>query len=557
MKQLKSRFSKWYGTPSPPPNIVLVVIIVLPLIAFVLGTWRAYSMPETVEKELSVVSYQQAGQFDYLAYVTAGNVYGTPPETAMAQAPTSLYFTSIIDSIEISYDYEFLPDSAIDPVSSQVEIVGIVTGPSRWEKEIPLHSAENFSSQFTVGFPLDLKKLSSLVNDTEDELGFGRYRFEEEVTYDLVIEARVKVKGNTGYEPINNTFVQSMKLKKSSNTLTWDNTLFLSERESLGGFSYKHQGNFSYTINLKENSLYGSDTLTSPPFEPPALVSVAPGDVIFPNLTDIIKTNFTYKLRANRPLRNVGEEVTVTATLEYPDIWKKTVVLVPATQKTSDFKVDFSLDIKFFNDLASNIRGELSMGPPTHLLTIEAKVHTTADSDFGRIDEVFTQTLSGEMGATALVWQTGLDSSKAGAITRKQTVVNPQEFLGLSVSESRVLFPTLLGIVVALLLFIGGLYFLRRPARLPEIEREARRARRKYKGLIVDVRELPPTRDAVTVPLSSLPSLMTTAQGLLKPVLHLTETDKHTYCVIDGLIRYEYVSELEPSDPEDKGTQAE
>ena len=39
--------------------------------------------------------------------------------------------------------------------------------------------------------------------------------------------------------------------------------------------------------------------------------------------------------------------------------------------------------------------------------------------------------------------------------------------------------------------------------------------------------------------------LATDAAELLKPALHRAEKEGHIYCAIDGLIRYQYVTELE------------
>jgi hypothetical protein len=76
------------------------------------------------------------------------------------------------------------------------------------------------------------------------------------------------------------------------------------------------------------------------------------------------------------------------------------------------------------------------------------------------------------------------------------------------------------------------------------VEAEALRAKRKHKGVIVDVGELPPMGAGESViPVGSVDELVTTADALLKPVLHHTEADRHTYCVIDGGVRYVYVSQ--------------
>jgi hypothetical protein len=66
--------------------------------------------------------------------------------------------------------------------------------------------------------------------------------------------------------------------------------------------------------------------------------------------------------------------------------------------------------------------------------------------------------------------------------------------------------------------------------------------------VIVDVGELPLTRiEEAVIPIGSVNELVGIADALLKPVLHHAEADRHTYCVIDGSVRYEYISQAEDS----------
>ncbi len=77
------------------------------------------------------------------------------------------------------------------------------------------------------------------------------------------------------------------------------------------------------------------------------------------------------------------------------------------------------------------------------------------------------------------------------------------------------------------------------------VEEEAFRARKKHKNVIMDIVELSLAKpEEAIVPVGSLEELVKAADSLFKPVLHQTEVGRHTYCVIDGLTRYEYISEL-------------
>jgi hypothetical protein len=127
-------------------------------------------------------------------------------------------------------------------------------------------------------------------------------------------------------------------------------------------------------------------------------------------------------------------------------------------------------------------------------------------------------------------------------------ISNPNKYLGLPITGARALSAVGACSLLGLFLYFLRLYMRFKPAPLLGIEKEVQLARKKYKELIVDVEELPDIRGGETViSLSSLDDLIRTAEELLKPVLHQGEKERHTYCAIDGLVRYQYVSQLEPS----------
>jgi hypothetical protein len=102
--------------------------------------------------------------------------------------------------------------------------------------------------------------------------------------------------------------------------------------------------------------------------------------------------------------------------------------------------------------------------------------------------------------------------------------------------------------LVGLVLVAFALLFVLRNSRhaqavaISSMEEEALRAKRKHKGVIVDVAELPPAGvGEVVIPIGSVDELVTIADALLKPVLYHAGADKHTYCVIDGGMRYLHV----------------
>ena len=527
---------------------VASVALILGLLSFSLyGVWKAHSIPRQVAEPLTLANYRHAGEFDYLVYVNPSHLFGNSAETPEGEEQ-SLYFTNIIDVIEVVLDYNFVADGQTTGLSSDVDIVATVTGPSGWQKEIPLSSAPDLGTNLSLEFLLELEQFDDFINEIELDLGIRSPDYTGPNYYTLVIEARVDISGNVGSTPIDDAFVLPMQIRVSKGTLAWDNNLALSQRKSAGGLSYKHQGSFGYTIKLKENSLYelGIDTLGKEPYQWPLTSVQPPGNYYFTRITDVILANFSYQFICNQPLKQLIEEVEVRAILEYPNIWSKTFVLVPKTQKSGEFVVDFDVDINFFSQLANTIKGEIDVAPATYDLTIMAVVHTTAQTDFGNIDEVFTHTLKGTLSPTVLIWDSELEGSKEGSIGEDiRMVPNTEKLFGLSPDTARIVFPIALAIILPFSLYLLILGIVARPAALSRIEKEAIQAKKKHKELIVDVKELPTIegQDITVVSLSSLDDLITTAENLFRPVLHKAEEERHIYCVIDGTTRYQYVSE--------------
>lgn len=538
---LDSKLMQAALTRLPWLRVGSVALLSLLLIGSVFGVWKAYTTWAEREEAFPLVSYEHHGEFDYSVFVESTHLFGSsPPETPGGDAEARpLYFTNIINDIDVKFCYEFASYSPVKEVSSEGNIVAIITGPSGWKKMFPLKSFSELGSTFTITFPLALEQFNEEINTIEEELGI-RERPVEENVYNLVIEARVDVQANNGSKWIKDTFVQPMEIKVGRGTLQWDNELVLSERKLHEGFSYQHRGNFDYTIRLKRNSLYGTEINTLNPtlYQSSPAISRPAGEVYFPKITDIMWANFSYRFNSSRPVTNLTEEVEITAVLEFPDMWSKTFTLVEESQKSGDFTIDFPVDINYFHALTAIIREELGMGAAAHNLTIKAVVHTTADSEFGHIDEAFTQTLEGRLGVTNITWSDELVKSQPRTIEGTRIVSNP------NVNIYRLWSPLVLAVVLLAFFLVVWNAVRARPI-VSRIEEEAFRAKKKYKGVIVDVNELLPVRPAETiVPFGSVDELVKVADALLKPVLHQATIEEHIYCVIDGLTRYEYISKL-------------
>ena len=134
--------------------------------------------------------------------------------------------------------------------------------------------------------------------------------------------------------------------------------------------------------------------------------------------------------------------------------------------------------------------------------------------------------------------------SRTGDIRISQMVPNLERIMGLPVGWVQGLSILLTVIIFIALLYSIALSVWLKPKEVSWIEKEIRHAKRRHREAIVDVKEIPvaAARERV-IRLGSLEELIKAADDMLKPVLHMAEAGKHTYCVVDGSMRYEYVSE--------------
>ena len=525
------------------------LLVVLGIVGFgIFGAVQANRVPAEVAETVPLLSYQHESGYDYTVYVMPSHIFGVAPEYPEPRSEPQTYFRDIIKSINVQFNYAFLPDGQVGGGYADVDIVAIVDGPNDWTKEVVLKSAEDKGERFSVDFTLRLDEINDMINEIENELGLRRTEYLGENAFDMVVEARVEVHAMIGSRWITDTYVLPMALDIGKETIEWDDDLSKSVRGIDGGFSYGPQGSFSYTVRLWENSLYGEDVLSIgvAPHDWPERVGTDPGQVYFNKIIDVMLANFNYEFLCDESLTDFSEEVEVTAVLKYPEVWEKTFILVPKMRLTGPVNVNFAMDIHRFRLLCNIIQNEISLGPPTNELSIVAEVHTVGDSPAGRINEVYTHELIGTIGATSLIWDRELTKVQKGAITGTRMVPNIQEVFGINVSQAKVLFPMLAVIFSLLAVYLLIIIFIYKPLPLSALDKQAQQAKKKHKGLIVDVEELPDIaeRELNVIALSSLSELADAAETLFKPVLHKAGKARHIYYVLDGKTLYQYVSEL-------------
>ena len=297
--------------------------------------------------------------------------------------------------------------------------------------------------------------------------------------------------------------------------------------------AYSQRGDFGYAARVTNNILYGNVTLTE-----------EDTSLLFLGIVESLEGSFSYNFGSDQPLEQLSHQVKVVAVVENPDNWSKTIVLIPETVETGSFTITFPIDTEQLFALIATIGEEIGVTTGSHNLTIQASVRTTALTDYGPVNEFFTQSMSGTLQTNRLVWSSepALSQTRYGSL--QDTVTIP-----IDRGSGTTGWPIALAFVVLLSSYVVWNYAQTRPAPVSAVEAEAKRARKKHEDIIADVEEMPEAKAGeMVVSLASLEELVKVGEVLLKPVFHKAEPGKHTYCVIDGPTRYQYVSQ-EPALP--------
>ena len=512
--------------------LVFLVIILAASVFGAFGTYRAFSKPAQFEETMS---YRHRGQFDYLAHLDASYVYDDIPFEDITFEPldyrpaTPKYPVEFVDRIVMSFGYSFVPDKPVTGVSGRVEVNAVIDYPEGPAEEVVLMPMTNLPNGSSIFFTPDM---DTLVASSR-----------------MTISASVYSTVETDTGPVFERYTQGYTIWVNEPFIEMERDLVDTYQASFGELNYDIEGAFDYTVYLQEDSPFET-TILKPPAAtipetviPPSDKTIGPGQSIYSALFDRMDASFNYRFESDGPVRYVTEEVEVNAILETEGAWSKEFVLVPRTEKVGNFTVDFALtseNLTHFIDILKVIKEETGISFP-YLLKIKANVYTVAQTDYGPISEEYNQTLSTRLGDQIIAWDGIMQDSKSGSLRTNNMVTNPVKVMGFRIAEARILYPVLTGIFIASLVTLL-IYFRRfRPEKLPSVEDELLRVRRKYKDTITDVEELPQrtTGDTVAI-VNSLDELVKIADSLFKPVLHEAQSEGHTYCVIDGAIRYTY-----------------
>jgi hypothetical protein len=488
----------------------LIIGGVILLAVSLFGVGKTFTTPaeNTTLKPVKVLEYQQEGAFDYI--VTAKSIYFYDNAAATTSEASPQIPVKFIENFVLNYSCS----SKSGPGAESVKIRAILENPGNWKKTTDLVSGKVGPQSLSI--PVDLKYYQDLGDTIDKEIGISASY------HDLTIQATVS--GGSGPD-----FVQLLPIKMSK--------VYIKISDKLTSSSGDRRGKFEYQVKLGENTLFGPVTLT-----PPASQADSPGailgpkDTIFTKFIDNMKINYNYHLTSAQPLEQIQSEIMVEAMLENPDKWSKTYTLVPPALQKGEVTLSFPLDLKQFSTVFDTIQQETGISASNQNLTLKATLHTVAQTARGPIDRNYTQSIKTDLREGLLIWSGDLKKTLPGSIEITQPIKEQAKLLGLPV----ILLRLVSGLFLIFIVLFAALYFFwPKQRKTGKEEEQTRQVMRKYRELIVDVKEWPELdsgRNILT--LGSIESLVQVAQGLLKPVHHTAENLAHVFWVNDDSTTY-------------------
>jgi len=290
--------------------------------------------------------------------------------------------------------------------------------------------------------------------------------------------------------------------------------------------SYSQNGNFDYTIYLKDNTVYDGRK------------TIKPEDnlVAFRNIVDHITGSFSYFFYSSKPATITGE-YKLTALLQ-TDIWSKQYSLTSG-RFTNNFDEEFPIDYRFYENVTATIDAETGVSATNPQLTIKCEIYNLKiKTDTNTFDPgKFSPSLTFSLNQKTISFPAELKNQIEGAQTSKEEIITQADNKDKELWTSN-------SYLFIIIIIIFSLVTRGDTGKLSEIEKQVKKINKKYAEWIVEV-DIPPKRPLGTelVTIKSLEDLMKIGEELGKPVIyHVSELEgTYTYYVLDETMHYKYV----------------
>lgn len=289
--------------------------------------------------------------------------------------------------------------------------------------------------------------------------------------------------------------------------------------------SYTQNGNFDYTIYLKDNTVYnGRKTIT-------------PQDdlIAFRNIVDHVTGSFTYSFRSTETLTLTGD-YKIFARIQ-TDIWTKEYTLASGSF-TNNFAKEFPIDLEFYENVTSAIDAETGVAATNPQLIIQCKISNIKTTE--NLDNFLLSSFNPSITIPLNKKTIDFPDELKNQVTDVET--NREEIVTQNVNTDKDQW-TANSYIFIIAIIIFSLVTRSNAVKLNETEKMVKKINKKYNEWIVEL-DSPPKRPLGTeiVTIKNIEDLMKISEELGKPVMHhVSEKDgAYTYFVLDDSVHYKY-----------------
>jgi hypothetical protein len=479
-----------------------------------------FNLPNEVESETTVLSYEHQGGFDYIVHLKPSYLFGPPPQQL---PPNPRYPARIVETIDFTYTYS--------PTLAGPEVVyvdAILENPGVWQKKVRLVPDTEANGDFNLRFKIDITEINGLFDSIEEEIQIASSP--RHLTLNACVSSPKE------------QFIHSLPIQLTDTIIEVEADLRHNQACGVGVFDY--------VVKLKDNSIFEAKTLEPPPF---TIVSTSttlgPGQVIFPKLVETMDVTFDYSFKSDKPITKITSNVGISVFLrairgEDTELWSKKFFILH-TKKYGDFNISFPLNLIDYLEFSDIVEDET--GVRGNNLTITSDIHTVAETSFGLIDETFSQAMKGTLSGNTIEWDEDLIKAQPGMIKKTEVIPNTSGYLGLSVNQTKAVSISVVVVFFLLLLLSAVLYTKFRSPELSWIQKKLRQNSKKYGEIIAEAK----IEDGRNVTVASIEDLTKVANELGKPIIYQAPGavgEPHSYYVFDGEIRYQYLLGINKND---------
>jgi hypothetical protein len=172
---------------------VIVLFVVLTITTMISAFATTEQKPSSIQKTITLCSYKQTGQFNYIAHLKNNTVYGVK----ILIPGQGTIFKKILETIDLSFKYTFTNDCQATIKGSYTLLAQINT--NLWDKEYTLIPRTNFeNNSFEIDTPLDIFHYQNILSSINDETGTMAGKPQLNITCRVTIT--IQTTNKTAYE---------------------------------------------------------------------------------------------------------------------------------------------------------------------------------------------------------------------------------------------------------------------------------------------------------------------------------------------------------------------